>query len=179
MPEGSTPPEVGRVGGAAAAAGHRPGRAARARGAARAGDGEGERRAAAVTFRLAGIGRRDREREAQRVVVEDGAGRGRGADGGPRRGLDSVTVKPSSGSTVVSPATLTVMVWLVWPAAKLTVPEGSTPPAKSVALAGAAPLPVTAQVALLVPVVHARAGDGEGERRAAAVAFRLAGVARR
>ena len=55
-----------------------------------------------------------------------------------RRGSDSVTVKPSSGSTVVSPATLTVIVLLVWPAAKLTVPEGSTPPAKSAALAGTA-----------------------------------------
>ena len=42
-------------------------------------------------------------------------------------GFDSVTVKPWSGSTTVSPATLTVIVWLVWPAAKLTVPDGRHP----------------------------------------------------
>ena len=87
-------------------------------------------------------------------------------------GADSVTVNCSFGSTVVSPATLTVMVLLVCPAAKLTVPEGSTPPVKSAALAGAPPLPVTAQWRAARPGRHARAGDGEGERRAAAVAFR-------
>ena len=84
------------------------------------------------------------------------------------------------GSTVVSPATLTVMVWLVWPAAKLTVPEGSTPPVKSAALAG---LPPTAgrpsRWRCSSPSWSARTGDGEGERRAAAIALRLAGVARR
>ena len=43
-------------------------------------------------------------------------------------GVDSVTLKPWSGSTTVSPAaTSTVIVWLVWPAAKLTVPEGLDP----------------------------------------------------
>ena len=61
----------------------------------------------------------------------------------PPEALDSVTVKPSSGSTVVSPLTLTVIVLLVSPAAKLTTPLGSVPP-KSAALAGLAPLPVTA-----------------------------------
>ena len=67
--------------------------------------------------------------------------------------FDNVTVKPSSDSTVVSPATLTVMVWLVSPAAKFTVPEGSVPPVKSAAL-GSDPLLVTAQVALLAAVVE-------------------------
>jgi len=56
-------------------------------------------------------------------------------------------VKPSLGSKVVSPCTLTVTVALAAPAAKLTVPEGSTPPTKSVPLAGLLPLPVTAQLA--------------------------------
>ena len=65
----------------------------------------------------------------------------------PADALDSVTVKPLSGSTVLSPATLTVMVLLVSPAAKLTVPEGSAPPTKSAASAAFAPLPVTAQSA--------------------------------
>jgi hypothetical protein len=63
----------------------------------------------------------------------------------PVLGLDSVTVKASLASTILSPATLTVIVLLVWPAAKLTVPEGSTPPTKSDALTAA---PLTAQCAL-------------------------------
>ena len=62
----------------------------------------------------------------------------------PALGFDSVTVKFSPGSTVLSPATLTVIVLLVSPAAKLTVPVGNTPPVKSAAVAGLAPLPVTA-----------------------------------
>src|SRR5947207_2441783 len=41
----------------------------------------------------------------------------------PVLGLDRVTVKASLASTVVSPATLTVIVLLVWPAAKVTVPR--------------------------------------------------------
>ena len=61
----------------------------------------------------------------------------------PALGADSVTVKPSLGSTVGLPATLTVTSWLVWPAAKLTVPVGNAPPVKSAALAGLAPLPET------------------------------------
>src|SRR3954453_870153 len=68
-------------------------------------------------------------------------------------GLESTTSKVSSGSTVVSPATLTGIVLLVSPAAKLTVPDGKTAPAKSDPAAGLAPLPVTAQrarVAMLV-----------------------------
>src|SRR5918992_4727377 len=71
----------------------------------------------------------------------------------PALGLDSVTVKFSPGSTVLSPATLTVMVLLVSPAAKLTVPVGNTPPAKSAAAAGLAPLPVTAKAAVDAPAV--------------------------
>src|SRR5438270_519794 len=51
--------------------------------------------------------------------------------------FDSVTVKPSSGSTVVSPLTLTVMIFELSPDAKLTLPEGKLPP-KS--LASAPPL---------------------------------------
>jgi hypothetical protein len=50
-------------------------------------------------------------------------------------GFDSVTVKPSLTLNAELPAILTVIVWRVWPAAKLTVPEGSTPPVN--ALAGA------------------------------------------
>ena len=59
-------------------------------------------------------------------------------------GPERVTVKPSSGSTVVSPLTLTVIVCDVAPAAKFTPPLGSAPPVKSVPLAALAPLPVTA-----------------------------------
>ena len=71
----------------------------------------------------------------------------------PALGLDSVTVKFSADSTVLSPATLTVMVLLVSPAAKLTVPVGNTPPAKSAAAAALAPLPVTAKAAVDAPAV--------------------------
>ena len=67
----------------------------------------------------------------------------------PALALLSDTVKPSSGSTVLSPATNTVMVLLVSPAAKVTVPEGSAPPTKSAAAAELVPEPVTAQLAVL------------------------------
>ena len=63
-------------------------------------------------------------------------------------GLDRVTVKLSSSSTTVSPATLTVMVEVAAPAANETVPVGRTPPVKSAALA----VPVTANAADAVPV---------------------------
>ena len=43
----------------------------------------------------------------------------------PAEALERVTVKPSLGSTILSPATLTVMVWLVWPAVKLSVPRAA------------------------------------------------------
>ena len=62
----------------------------------------------------------------------------------PALGFDSVTLKFSPGSTALSPATLTVIVLPVSPAAKLTVPVGKAPPVKSPAVAGLAPLPVTA-----------------------------------
>src|SRR5437899_2901182 len=68
----------------------------------------------------------------------------------PALGLDSVTVKASSGSTWVSPATPIVMTFEVSPPAKLTVPDGSTPPVKSAPLTAA---PVTAQLALAAPLV--------------------------
>ena len=45
------------------------------------------------------------------------------------------------------------MVALVWPAANVTVPDGNTPPVKSVLLAGFAPLPSTAQATEATPVV--------------------------
>ena len=68
-------------------------------------------------------------------------------------GLARVTVKPSSFSTRVSPLTWTVMVWLVSPAAKVTMPEGSRAALKSAALAGLEPDPVRAQSAEEAPVV--------------------------
>ena len=67
----------------------------------------------------------------------------------PALALLNDTVKPSSDSKVLSPATSTVMILLVSPAAKLTVPVGSTPPTKSAATAGFVPEPVTAQLAVL------------------------------
>src|SRR5262245_66690813 len=63
----------------------------------------------------------------------------------PLPGFDSITVKPSSDSITVSAATLTVTVFDVSPAAKLTVPLGSALPEKSEADAGLAPLPVSDQ----------------------------------
>ena len=61
----------------------------------------------------------------------------------PPDAFDSVMVNPSSGSTVVSPDTLMVIVFDVSPALKVTVPEGKLPP-KSAASAAAPPEPVTA-----------------------------------
>ena len=68
-------------------------------------------------------------------------------------GLLRVTVKPSSFSTLVSPLTFTVIEWLLSPAAKKTLPEGSTAPVKSDASAGLEPEPLTAQGAEEVPLV--------------------------
>src|ERR687888_540950 len=68
----------------------------------------------------------------------------------PALGLDSVTVKASSDSTWLSPATPIVMTFEVSPTAKLTVPDGSTPPVKSAPLTSD---PVTVQVALAAPLV--------------------------
>ena len=70
----------------------------------------------------------------------------------PLVGLERVTVKFSSGSTVVSPLTLTVIILEVSLAAKVTIPDGKVPP-KSAASAGLLPVPVTAQLTLFVPVV--------------------------
>jgi len=67
-------------------------------------------------------------------------------------GLDRVTVKVSSASMLVSPLTLTVMILEVSLAAKVTVPVGNVPP-KSAALAGLAPVPVTAHLTVFIPVV--------------------------
>ena len=66
----------------------------------------------------------------------------------PELGEVSVTVKPSLASTVVSPETGMVMVLLVSPAPKLTMPLGSALPVKSLAVAGLAPEPETAQLAV-------------------------------
>src|SRR5262249_61487359 len=71
----------------------------------------------------------------------------------PALGAESVTVKASSASTVVSPATLMVTSLLVSPAAKLTVPLGNAAPVKSAAVAALAPLPATVYVADDAPVV--------------------------
>ena len=68
-------------------------------------------------------------------------------------GLLRVTVKPSSFSTLVSPLTFTVIEWLLSPAAKKTLPEGSTAPVKSAGLAGSEPEPLTAQAAEEIPLV--------------------------
>ena len=62
-------------------------------------------------------------------------------------GLLRLSVKVSLGSNTVSPKTVTVIVAVAAPAAKVTVPEGRKPPTKSVALAGLVPLPTTAQAA--------------------------------
>ena len=61
--------------------------------------------------------------------------------------FDRVRVKVSLGSTTVSPTTLTRTVLLASPAAKLTMPVGRVPPAKSLAAAAFVPDPVTAQLA--------------------------------
>ena len=68
-------------------------------------------------------------------------------------GLLNVTVKLSSSSTLVSPLTCTVIVLLLSPAAKFTVPEGSAAAPKSAASAGLEPEPVTAQIAEELPLV--------------------------
>lgn len=54
-------------------------------------------------------------------------------------GFDSVTVKVSSGSTVVSPRALTVICWLVTPGENVSVPDAAVKSDPAVAV----PLPVT------------------------------------
>ncbi len=76
---------------------------------------------------------------AGRRVLLLGAGGAAAGALGPLR----VTVKPSSDSVTVSPLPLMVMTLLTSPIAKFTVPLGNAPP-KSAALAGLAPLPLTA-----------------------------------
>ena len=67
----------------------------------------------------------------------------------PLVGLERVTVKLSSGSTVVSPLTLTVITLEVSFAAKVTIPDGKVPPKSAASM----PVPVTAQFTAFVPVV--------------------------
>ena len=71
----------------------------------------------------------------------------------PPDALLKVTVNPRSGSTVVSPATLIVISFVVSPAANETCPAGNVPPTKSVANAGFAPLPITPKFTLVATVV--------------------------
>ena len=52
----------------------------------------------------------------------------------PAEALDRVSANVSSNSTAVSPETVTVTIWLVWPGAKVSDPDGRLPP-KSAALA--------------------------------------------
>lgn len=66
-------------------------------------------------------------------------------------GDDSDTRNVSFASTPVSPCTLIVIVLADLPGANVTVPDGSTPPTKSTAFAGAPPVLVTAQFTLCVP----------------------------
>ena len=68
------------------------------------------------------------------------------------RGLLRVTLKPSSSSVALSPRTLTVIVRLVSFGPKETVPVGSPAATKSAASAGLVPLPLTAQLTLLLPL---------------------------
>ena len=88
--------------------------------------------------------------------------------------LDRVTVKASSFSTSRSPVASTVMVAVLWPAAKLTWPDGIAPP-KSVASASPRHAPVRRGGLGQVP----GAGHGEGEGRGAVVALGLAHGIRR
>ena len=76
----------------------------------------------------------------------------------PLVGLERVMVKFSSGSMVVSPLMLMVMVFEFSPSiasTKIMLPDGRVPP-KSVALAGFMPVPVTDQSTLLFPIVELR-----------------------
>jgi hypothetical protein len=61
-------------------------------------------------------------------------------------GLDRVIVNSLVDSTVVSPATLTTIDFVLSPEAKVATPDGRVPPEKSDATAGDAPVPVTAQL---------------------------------
>ncbi len=138
-----------------------------------AADGKGERRAGRLTLGLARGDCRDRK---LRVVVDDRAGgrrrpqrrsraRVRQGDGEGLAGLDRRVAGNVDGDRAG------------WsgPAAKLTVPDGRTPPAKSAAVTAA---PLTTQLALWATDVVARAGDRKGERRAARLTLGLARIGR-
>ncbi len=99
--------------------------------------------AAVGPLRLVGVGRGNgKDRRGVVVVPDEALGAGLPSSMSPVAS-DRVTVKPSSGSTSVSPLTSTVIVAVPSPAAKLTWPEGNAPP-KSAASAASAPEPVTA-----------------------------------
>ena len=65
----------------------------------------------------------------------------------PLVGVASVTAKASLDSAALSPAMGSVMVCLLCPGPKVTVPEGSLAPTKSPASAGLEPMPATVQLA--------------------------------
>jgi hypothetical protein len=62
------------------------------------------------------------------------------------------------------------------PAVKLSVPDGSVPPLKSVALAGFAPLPVAVHLSLFAPVVSPPARHCKRKRLIAGVSFGLVSI---
>ena len=68
--------------------------------------------------------------------------------------LDRLMVNASSASYSLSPATLTVMVLVVSPAAKVRVPFGSVPPAKSSAVAGFGSPPPADQLTVVTAEVN-------------------------
>ena len=98
-----------------------------------------------------------------------------GGDRGPA-GADSATVKSSLDSTVASPATLMVTVLLVCAGAEVDRPRGQHAAGEVRRVrwpaAAAGHRPGRAR-----PCRAARTGDGEGERRAAGVAFRRLALA--
>jgi hypothetical protein len=68
-------------------------------------------------------------------------------------GPESVMVKVSLASTKVSFSTGRMMLLLVSPAAKVSVPESGVPTAKSPAVVGLAPEPATVQFTVELPDV--------------------------
>ena len=106
--------------------------------------------------------------EAGVVVLDQATGRGRAEDGAVGRageGDQKALVGLDLGVAVHADRAASC-----WPRRRRRrcVPEGSTPLVKSAALAGLAPVPVTAQATECADREVARAGDGEAERRLAA-----------
>ena len=74
----------------------------------------------------------------------------------PAEAPDSVTVNNSSSSCSVSPATSTVIAWLVCPPVNVSTPDGNTPPTKSDATAGVPVSPATAQFTVELAIMPVR-----------------------